>query len=136
MRRRPIFALLLLIGTSTCTVERPQPPAAPAPPPVAAEPTPARMRFTATAYAISGTTKSGAQTRRGIVAADPHVIPLGTRIRVHDAGPYSGEYVVEDTGAKVDGREIDIYMPSTREAREFGRRKVYVEILETERDER
>jgi 3D (Asp-Asp-Asp) domain-containing protein len=76
------------------------------------------------------------QTRRGIVAADPHVIPLGTRIRVHDAGPYSGEYVVEDTGAKVDGREIDIYMPSTREAREFGRRKVYVEILETERDER
>jgi 3D (Asp-Asp-Asp) domain-containing protein len=71
------------------------------------------------------------QTRRGIVAADPDVIPIGSRIRVHNAGQYSGEYAVEDTGRKINGNIIDIYMPNSREARQFGRRQVHVEILET-----
>jgi 3D (Asp-Asp-Asp) domain-containing protein len=88
------------------------------------------MAFTATAYSISGKTRSGTRTRRGIVAADPKVIPLGSRIRVHDAGAYSGEYEVADTGAKVDGRIIDIYMPNAAEARQFGRRSVQVEIID------
>lgn len=103
-------------------------------PPVAAQPTPARMRFTATAYSVSGTTKSGGPTRRGIVAADPDVIPLGSRIRVHDAGKYSGVYAVEDTGSKVNGHMIDIYVPDAGEAREFGRRTVHVEILDSAGD--
>jgi rare lipoprotein A len=88
------------------------------------------MPFTATAYAISGTTRSGKQTRRGIVAADPDVIPLGSRIRVHNAGRYSGVYEVADTGAKINGRIIDIYVPSSTEARRFGRRRVHVEIVD------
>lgn len=92
------------------------------------------MRFTATAYAISGTTKSGGRTRRGVVAADPDVIPLGSRIRVHNAGKYSGVYQVEDTGRRIQGRIIDIFMPGSREAREFGRRKVDVEVIETARE--
>ena len=85
--------------------------------------------FSATAYSIEGTTASGAQTRKGIVAADPKILPLGSRIRVSDAGTYDGEYVVHDTGPAIKGREIDIYMPSDVEAKRFGRRAVKVEVL-------
>jgi 3D (Asp-Asp-Asp) domain-containing protein len=70
------------------------------------------------------------QTRRGIVAADPKVLPIGTRIRVEGAGSYSGEYTVTDTGPAVKGHEIDIYIPNGQEAKNFGRRKVRVEILD------
>lgn len=86
--------------------------------------------FTATAYSQEGRTASGTRARPGVVAADPDVLPLGSRIRVSGAGPYSGEYVVEDTGPAVDGRHIDIYVESASEARRFGRRTVEVEILD------
>jgi 3D (Asp-Asp-Asp) domain-containing protein len=124
-------ALLVLLTTSTCTweISNPKPHVAERLSAVA-QPTPSLLQFTATAYCISGITKSGVRTRRGIVAADPRVLPLGSRIRVHGAGPYSGVYDVRDTGAKVRGRLIDIYMPRYREARQFGRRRVHVEVLE------
>ncbi len=48
---------------------------------------------------------------------------LGTRIKIKWAGGYSGEYVVADTGAKIEGRRLDIYMPSTTKARKFGIRQ-------------
>jgi rare lipoprotein A len=86
-------------------------------------------RFLATAYCRKGITKSGRRTRRGIVAADPRVLPLGSLIRVYNAAGYSGEYEVLDTGAKVKGRHIDIYMSRRREALEFGRHRVIVEVL-------
>lgn len=85
--------------------------------------------YTATAYAIEGRTASGSRARPGVVAADPKVLPLGSRIEVSNAGRYSGEYVVEDTGPAVRGRTIDIYVPSVTEARRFGRRRVQVEVL-------
>ena len=87
-------------------------------------------RFSATAYAIEGITKSGTKARRGIVAADPKVIPLGSKIRVSGAGKYSGVYLVEDTGPAVKGKIIDIKVGSTAEAIKFGRQKVQVEVLE------
>jgi 3D (Asp-Asp-Asp) domain-containing protein len=95
-----------------------------------AAPTPRMMEFEATAYSIEGTTASGSATRHGIVAADPKVLPLGSRIRVDGAGKYSGEYVVKDTGRTIRGREIDIYMAEYVEARRFGRRDVRVEVLD------
>ena len=64
------------------------------------------------------------------MAADPSVLPLGSRIRVHGAGAYSGVYTVTDTGPAVNGHEIDIFMPDGAEAKRFGRRRVQVEILE------
>lgn len=85
--------------------------------------------YTATAYALHGKTADGGQTRAGIVAADPRVLPLGTRIRVTNAGAQSGDYVVADTGARMRGRIIDIYVGSTKVARAFGRRRVQVEVL-------
>ena len=89
----------------------------------------APMRFTATATSISGVTAKGTETHEGIVAADPAILPLGTRIRVSRAGPYSGVYVVTDTGSKIVGRKIEIYLHNPREAKQFGKKSVLVHIL-------
>ena len=83
--------------------------------------------FTATAYCLQGRTATGGSVRRGIVAADPRVLPLGTRINVN-AGTYSGSYLVADTGGGVKGRKLDIWVPSCSEARRFGRRSVKVSV--------
>ncbi len=84
--------------------------------------------FTATAYSLRGRTASGQPVRRGLIAADRRVLPIGTRVRL-DAGPYSGEYVVADTGGAVRGRKIDIWMPSANEAMRFGRRTIKLTVL-------
>jgi 3D (Asp-Asp-Asp) domain-containing protein len=87
------------------------------------------MRFTATAHSVEGTSASGQSSQEGTAAADPDVLPLGSRIRVSGAGKYSGEYKVIDTGRKIQGREIDIYLSNNAEAKQFGKRQVRVEIL-------
>ena len=85
--------------------------------------------FTATAYSVSGTTADGSTTQRGKVAADPSVIPLGSKIRIRGAGKYSGVYIVNDTGPKVNGRAVDIYVPDEAAAKRFGKKDVTVQIL-------
>ena len=88
------------------------------------------MTVSATAYCQSGTTASGEQTRPGIVAADPRVIPLGTRLHIHGLRqPDTVVYKVSDTGSAVKGREIDIYMPSCRDAIQFGRQRLQVRMV-------
>ena len=84
--------------------------------------------YTATAYSLGGKTASGQRVSKGIIAADPSVLPLGTRVHV-EAGNYSGEYLVADTGTKVRGKRIDIWTPSGREALRFGRRTVKLTVL-------
>lgn len=84
--------------------------------------------FTATAYCLKGRTALGHGVRRGLIAADPRVLRLGSRINL-GAGAYSGEYLVSDTGGNVKGRKIDIWMPSCAEARRFGRRTVTIDPL-------
>jgi 3D (Asp-Asp-Asp) domain-containing protein len=89
-----------------------------------------KLKFTARAYAIDGTTASGEETQAGrTIAADPEVLPLGTKILVTGAGKYSGEYVVTDTGQLIKGRRLDIFMDSHQEAKRFGVRRVTVQIL-------
>jgi 3D (Asp-Asp-Asp) domain-containing protein len=83
----------------------------------------------ATAHSVDGVTADGTLSRIGTVAADPAVLPLNSRIRVEGAGPYSGLYSVEDTGPKVAGRHIDIYMNSRAEAKRFGKKFVRVVVL-------
>jgi 3D (Asp-Asp-Asp) domain-containing protein len=85
--------------------------------------------FLATAYAQQGITKSGLPSQPGTVAADTSVLPLGTRIKVTNAGPHSGIYTVTDTGGKVRGRHIDIFLPSWERAKNFGRKIVHVTVL-------
>src|SRR3954453_11148468 len=86
--------------------------------------------YRATAYAQSGVTASGELTHRHVVAADPDILPLGSRIKIRRAGKYSGEYVVADTGAKIQGRRLDIYIPSESACKKFGSRLVRVKVLQ------
>jgi 3D (Asp-Asp-Asp) domain-containing protein len=86
--------------------------------------------FRATAYSVKGKTAAGNRAADGIVAADPRLLPLGSRIRVDDAGQYSGNYVVTDTGRKIHGRHIDLFIADHAEAKRFGKRIVRVAILE------
>jgi 3D (Asp-Asp-Asp) domain-containing protein len=88
-----------------------------------------RGSFIATAYCLKGRTATGGGVRRGVVAADPRVLRLGSTIFL-GAGSYSGEYKVTDTGGSVRGRKIDIWVPSCAEARRFGRRTVTVGVVE------
>jgi 3D (Asp-Asp-Asp) domain-containing protein len=84
--------------------------------------------YVATAYSLRGRTASGKIVSRGFIAADPSVLPLGSRVRL-EAASYTGEYLVADTGGAVRGRRIDIWTPSSREARRFGRRTVKLTVL-------
>ena len=84
--------------------------------------------FKATAYCLRGKTASGRMVRRGIVAADPRVLRLGTRIHM-TGGRYTGNYLVADTGGKIKGRILDIWVPSCSEARRWGRRTVQVKVI-------
>src|SRR5262249_50088702 len=84
--------------------------------------------YVATAYSLRGKTASGRLVTKGLIAADPRVLPLGSRVKL-EAGGYSGEYLVADTGSMVRGRRIDIWTPTSREAMRFGRRTVKLTVL-------
>ena len=73
----------------------------------------------------SGITASGIPARRGLVAVDPRVIPLGTRVYVMGYGPA----LAADTGGAIKGAKIDLCMEDYNEAMRFGRRTVEVYIL-------
>jgi 3D (Asp-Asp-Asp) domain-containing protein len=84
--------------------------------------------YVATAYSLKGRTASGRMVSRGLIAADPAFLPLGSRVRLEHPG-YSGEYLVADTGGGIHGRRIDIWTPSSSEAMRFGRRTVKLTVL-------
>ncbi len=86
-------------------------------------------RYVATAYSVTGVTASGLYTNRHIVAADPSLLPAGSIIKIRHAGKYQGEYVVADTGEKIVGRKLDIYIPSTQACKKFGKKVVHVEVV-------
>jgi len=84
--------------------------------------------YVATAYSLRGRTASGMPVSKGLIAADPRFLPLGSRVRL-EAGAYSGEYLVADTGGSVRGRRIDIWTPSSQEAMRFGKRNIKLTVL-------
>lgn len=84
--------------------------------------------FTATAYCLRGRTAMGHGVRRGIIAADPRVLRLGSRVNLSGGG-YTGQYLVSDTGGRIKGKKIDIWVPNCSEARRFGRRTVQISLL-------
>ena len=86
------------------------------------------INYVATAYSLRGKTASGRMVSRGLIAADPRLLPLGSRVRLEHPG-YSGEYLVADTGGRIRGKRIDIWTPSSREAMRFGRRTVKLTVL-------
>ena len=87
---------------------------------------------TATAYCTGTTTATGIPVRYGVVAVDPRVIPLGSRLYIESANGtwVYGTAVAADTGGAVKGNIIDLYVESYSGAINFGRRKAKGYILE------
>jgi 3D (Asp-Asp-Asp) domain-containing protein len=82
------------------------------------------LTVSATGYSIRGSTATGAPTGPGVVAVDPGVIPLGTRMTI----PGYGEGVAADTGGAVRGASIDLWFPTLAQARAWGRRTVTITL--------
>ena len=99
--------------------------------PVDPQPRPGNtLSFGATAYCKGTTTTSGVNVRSGIAAADPDLLPVGSVIQVDAPGArHDGVYTIMDTGPKVQGRHLDLYMWSCKEALAFGRLGVKVVVL-------
>lgn len=74
----------------------------------------------------SGITAYGIPARYGVVAVDPNVIPLGTRVYI----PGYGEAIAADTGGAIRGNKIDLCMEDYDSAMQFGRRDIQVYVLE------
>jgi 3D (Asp-Asp-Asp) domain-containing protein/septal ring factor EnvC (AmiA/AmiB activator) len=82
------------------------------------------ITVTATGYALKGATATGVAVGYGIVAVDPSVIPLGTRMTV----PGYGKGVAADTGGAVRGARIDLWFPTRAEALAWGTRTVTITL--------
>lgn len=101
-------------------VEAPGPAAAPSP----VAPGTRALVVDAVAYHLPGRTASGLPVGVGVIAVDPTVIPLGTRVFV----PGYGAAVAADVGSAIKGNIIDLWMPSTAAARAWGRRTVTITV--------
>jgi len=86
------------------------------------------MEIEVTAYTFTGdNTATGVPPRVGLVAVDPTVIPLGSKLWI---GGY-GYCTAADTGRDIKGYRIDVFFNTIRQCRQWGRRKhVHVEILD------
>jgi 3D (Asp-Asp-Asp) domain-containing protein len=74
-----------------------------------------------TAYCLSGTTRRGRYVRPGIVAADRKLFPLSRYIELYAGEKYLGRFLIDDTGSRIRGAHIDLWVPTCREAIIFGR---------------
>jgi len=84
----------------------------------------ATITVTATGYSLPGHTSTGLPVGPGVVAVDPAVIPLGTRLTI----PGYGEGVAADTGGAVSGYTIDLWFPTLADALAWGRRTVTITL--------
>lgn len=83
-----------------------------------------KLKVDAVAYYLPGRTASGVPVRKGVVAVDPRLIPLGTRLHIPGYGPG----LAADVGTAIKGRIIDLWFPSTALARKWGRRTVTITV--------
>ena len=89
------------------------------------------LYVSATAYSAhdpgnGSRTATGTLVRRGVIAVDPSVIPLGTRVFI----PGYGEAVAEDIGGGIHGQRIDVAFDTHAEALMFGRQDLEIFIME------
>jgi 3D (Asp-Asp-Asp) domain-containing protein len=82
------------------------------------------ITVSSTGYSLSGHTATGIPAGWGVVAVDPTVIPLGTRLRI----PGYGRGVAADTGGAVQGASIDLWFPTLAQARAWGRRTITITL--------
>lgn len=90
----------------------------------APDPSGQTLVVSATAYALPGRTATGLPVGWGIVAVDPTVIPLGTRMTI----PGYGEGVAADVGSGIRGAMIDLWFPTVAQADAWGRRTVTITL--------
>ncbi|MCJ7652280.1 MAG: 3D domain-containing protein [Actinobacteria bacterium] len=89
------------------------------------------MTMEATGYSpeepgLDDTTSSGMKAQHGVVAVDPRVIPLGTRLYIEGYG-YA---IAGDTGSAIKGNRIDLCFDTLEEVEAYGWRTITVEILD------
>ena len=106
-----------------------QPAASQAPSSAAKTLTMSATAYTAYCAGCSGVTANGTDLRANpgakVIAVDPNVIPLGTRVWVEGYG----EAIAADTGGAIKGNKIDVFIPTQEGALNWGRRTVTVKIL-------
>lgn len=92
------------------------------------------MTVTATAYTAyckgcSGVTYTGINLRanpnKKVIAVDPTIIPLGSRVWVEGYG----EAIAGDIGGAIKGNKIDVFIPNTKRALNWGKQRVTIKIL-------
>jgi 3D (Asp-Asp-Asp) domain-containing protein len=83
-----------------------------------------RIKVDAVAYSLPGSTALGVPVGKGVVAVDPRLIPLGTKLHVPGYGPG----LAADVGYAIKGRIIDLWFPTTAKARQWGRRTVTITV--------
>jgi len=83
-----------------------------------------KVKVDAVAYSLPGSTALGVPVRKGVVAVDPKLIPLGTKLHVPGYGPG----LAADVGYAIKGKVIDLWFPSMARARQWGRRTVMITV--------
>lgn len=88
--------------------------------------------FTVTAYSTHPSenggyqiTSTGKKLGRGIVAVDPKIIPMGSKIHI----PGYGWGVAADVGGAIKGRHIDVCLTSRGSVGRWGRKKLTITVL-------
>jgi 3D (Asp-Asp-Asp) domain-containing protein len=109
-------------ATAVVTAESPAASTPPAPVPPAQ--TGRTLTVSSTGYSLPGHTSTGIPVGWGVIAVDPSVIPLGSRVTV----PGYGNGVAADTGSGVRGATIDLWFPSLGQAQAWGRRTVTITL--------
>jgi 3D (Asp-Asp-Asp) domain-containing protein len=94
------------------------------PDPVPAVTGPRTLTVVATAYSLPGRTATGVRVGWGVVAVDPGVIPLGTRLTI----PGYGKGVAADVGSAIRGSKIDLWFPTRAKALDWGTRTVTITV--------
>jgi 3D (Asp-Asp-Asp) domain-containing protein len=119
VKSQSLTATAAASGPVPAVVEDPSP--APVPAPSAAGHT---LVVSTTGYSLPGHTSTGLPVGWGVVAVDPTVIPLGTRMTI----PGYGEAVAADVGSGVRGAMIDLWFPTIVQAHAWGRRTVTITL--------
>lgn len=100
------------------------------------------VKFTATAYCFcskccgksNGMTASGAKAQAGVTVAMPKGYSFGTKLLIKDTNGNllnnGKSYIVQDRGGAIKGNKIDIFFNSHAEALKFGKKTVYLKVVE------
>ncbi len=106
--KRALLAALLALSTSHAHAQAPS----------------GQMTARVTSYCLDGRSATGEWTRPGMVAVDPRVVPLYSRMTIEGL---PGEYTALDTGVGVVGNWVDVWFDSCRAALDWGVRYLTVE---------